>query len=72
MMYRDMPESMKGKFRRYRVCKICGQLIEQFEDCQFIQYKIGRRISYNFLHTSCLNHSKRVRMADVELTREGV
>lgn len=72
MMYRDMPESMRGKFRRYNICKICGAKIEQFEDCQFVQYKIGRRVSYNFLHTSCLNHSKRVRMADVELTREGV
>ena len=72
MLYRDMSESMKGKFRRYHVCKVCGQVIEQFEDCQFIQYKIGRRISYNFLHTLCLNPSTRVRMADLELTREGV
>lgn len=71
-MYQDMSETMRGKFRRYHICKVCGGVIEQYEDCQFIQYKIGRRISYNFLHTACLSHSKRVRMADVELTREGV
>lgn len=72
MLYRDMTENMKGKFRRYHICKICGESIEQFDDCQFIQYKIGRRVSYNFLHTVCLNHSTRFRMADLELTREGV
>lgn len=72
MLYRDMTESMRGKFRRFHVCKVCGQMIEQYEDCQFVQYKIGKRSSYNFLHTACLDSHKRVRMADVELTREGV
>lgn len=71
MLYGEMKDSMKGKFRRRSTCKICGKEITRSQDCQFIQVKCGRSSYFNFLHTDCLL-PQRMRMTDAELTsREG-
>ena len=70
MMYDEMSDAYKAKMR-YAFCAICNKKIELYEDVQYCEYRIGRRKFCDFLHTSCLQKGRQ-RMADVELTREGV
>lgn len=70
MKYAELTESLKDKFRRIPVCKICGNELTQVDDFQYIVVKIGRRSYTSFMHTACLA-TPRKRMADAELTREG-
>ena len=51
MMYDEMSDAYKAKMR-YAYCAICNKKIEQYEDVQYCEYRIGRRKFCDFLHTS--------------------
>lgn len=73
MYYDKASKYVQMRFKRQGICMICQERIKDYESFEYIAVRVGREKLYNFFHTCCLsNRTNRVRMADVDLDREGV
>lgn len=54
MLYTDMTETLKRKFRLHHRCPICHQDVQKFDNCQMVTFFMGSRTITLFLHTKCL------------------
>lgn len=53
MKIEDMTATVKRRLSQKPVCTICGKEIQTFHDIQYIKYRYGVNVYYNFFHTSC-------------------
>lgn len=73
MYYSKASKYLQMRFKRQGICMICGERINEIDSFEYIAVRVGRNKLYNFFHTCCLsNRTNRVRMADIDLYREGV
>ena len=54
MLYTDMSENLKRKFRLHHRCPICHQDVQKYDGCQMVSFFVGSRTCTIFLHTKCL------------------
>lgn len=54
MLYTDMSENLKRKFRLHHRCPICHQDVQKYDHCQMVSFFVGSRTCTLFLHTKCL------------------
>lgn len=57
MIYADMSENLRRKFRLHHRCPICNQDVQKIDHCQMVSFFVGSRTITLFLHTKCLVNS---------------
>lgn len=54
MVKLEMSDTEKRRFTFRKVCPICKQPINDWDDIQYIKFQYGKTRLYTFFHTSCL------------------
>lgn len=54
MVKLEMNYTEKRHFAYRKVCPICGNKINDWDDIQYIRFQYGRIRMYTFFHTACL------------------
>lgn len=57
MLYAEMTENLKRKFRLHHRCPICQQDVQKFDHCQMVSFPLDARTCTVFIHTKCLVNS---------------
>lgn len=59
MIYNDLSDGEKRRFKQNNICPICKQGINTTDNFQFLTFRDGRFIRYKFFHLSCLGETKK-------------
>lgn len=59
MEIKDMSQTERYRLSKIKYCSICNGLILDWHDVQVIKYRTGKRMSYNFFHTECLEQARK-------------
>lgn len=59
MIYSNLSDGEKRRFKQNNICPICGQGINTTDNFQFLTFRDGRFIRYRFFHLSCLGETKK-------------
>lgn len=54
MVKLQMNDTVKRRFAFRKVCPICNNHINDWDDIQYIRFQYGKIKMYTFFHTSCL------------------
>ena len=58
MKYFNLTDYEKSRFRVSKVCPICGNQIDVYDDFIFKKLKKGKFMQYIFMHTQCYKISQ--------------
>lgn len=53
-MIREEAGDMIRSRLKFAVCPICGEIIKDYQDFQYVKFRRGRTMVYKFFHTFCL------------------
>lgn len=59
MIYNNLSDGEKRRFKQNNICPICGQEIDATDNFQFLTFRDGRFIRYKFFHLYCLGKSRK-------------
>lgn len=59
MIYSNLSDGEKRRFKQNNICPICGQGIDTTDNFQFLTFRDGRFTRYKFFHLSCLGKSRK-------------
>lgn len=65
MIYENLSDGEKRRFKKDNTCPICGKEINTTDNFQFLTFRDGRYTRYKFFHLSCLGKSN---VKEVEIT----
>lgn len=60
MIYKNLSDGEKRRFKQNNICPICGQGIDTTDNFQFLTFRDGRFTRYKFFHLSCLGKASKI------------